>query len=179
MKTYLALLRGVNVGGHKKLPMAELKQILTPEFTTVKTYIQSGNIIITSDRHDAGSIGRIIAELIKINYGWEVHVMMLSAERVRDILLANPFIINKPLDKYHITVLSRLPDAESLAALRKKDFSPVKFAIEGDVIYTFTPDGQRNSKFTSAVIERELNCSSTTRNLRSFTKLAQLAEDGD
>ena len=117
MKTYIALLKGINVGGHKKVPMAELRNVLDKSgFQNVKTYIQSGNVIFISPNQTENiEIAEIIEKSILERFGFDVPVIVRSAKEWQQSVKNNPFYLEKEVDisKLHLTILKEFPTTEN------------------------------------------------------------------
>ena len=161
--TYVILLRGINVGGKRKILMKDLIQLLEKgRYQNVQTYIQSGNIVLSSTEKDDSIIEEHIATLIKTEYGFDVPVMALNRKQFDSIYTQNPFLKND-IQSLHVTILNQpQTDIELRAdeALR----------IENQV-YLFCPNGYSKTKYTNGFFEKKLNCQATTRNWKTMTKL--------
>src|SRR5690606_11687752 len=108
MQTYTLLLRGINVGGHKKIKMAEFKTELEKlELQEVKTYIQSGNIVFKYEKVAETTLAATIEGLIQKKYGFEVNALVLTAESFADIFNKNPYLPDKEneIEKLYCTLL--------------------------------------------------------------------------
>jgi uncharacterized protein (DUF1697 family) len=165
---HILLLRGINVGGHNKLPMAELKDILTGlGARNVQIYIQSGNAVLQGDI-DADAI----AGAIEVAKGFRPEVMLLSLTTFKLIACANPFpdAEGKAL---HISFLSAPPNfdtakADSLAIPSER------YHVTSQAIYLHAPDGIGRSKLAAAM-ENLAGVSATARNWNTVVKLLALA----
>ena len=112
MQTYIVLLKGINVGGHKKVPMAELRELLTKTgFINVQTYIQSGNVILQSSQDDLQDIEEIIQSTILNHFGFEVSVLVKTIENLNRIFNDSPFLEEKKKASYFM-MLHDIPDKE-------------------------------------------------------------------
>lgn len=166
--TYVALLRGVNVAGRGTLRMDELRRVfLALGYTEVATYIQSGNVIFTSDVPvDADSLQSDMgAEL-----GADVTVMVRTAAELEGVVRRNPFGGADP-SKLHVGFLARQPPAVSLDLQR---FRPEEAIIDGREVYFHLPNGIGRAKLPP-YLDRQLKVPVTVRNWNTVTKLAQLA----
>src|SRR5690606_37381588 len=117
MKTHLALLRGINVSGHKIIKMEDLRMLMTGAgFENVATYIQSGNIIFESKETSKENVSAKIKELIRDKYGWEVGVLMLDLSDLEKTVKNNPFLKEKNVDlkRVYVAFLSGTPAKENL-----------------------------------------------------------------
>lgn len=180
MKPYLSLLRGINVGGHKKIKMQDLQSIYVDAgFTAVKTYIQSGNVVFLSNQSSAAQIEKTIQEKIKASIGYDVDVAVKTMQEWHDIVSNNPFILNQTkefdVSKLHITLLSEQPDKQSIAmlnSLEKKNGEELHFFQQ--TIYQYHPNGYSRTKFHNTFFENKLKTSATTRNWRTTMKLQEM-----
>lgn len=181
MKVYIALFRGINVGGAGTLPMKELKRILEEklELRNVRTYIQSGNAVFEGPKTEAGTLAKKIADAVAEERGFRPEVMVLEPEELRGAMEANPFPEGEPDSKsLHLTFLAsapKKPDMESLEGLKKEN---ERYALIGNVFYLHAPDGIGRSKL-AARIEKAMGVPGTARNWRSVCKIAEMAEESE
>lgn len=176
MNCYLIFLRGVMPSGKNRVPMAKLKEILEKnKFKNVKTYIQSGNIILFSTA-SAEAVQKKVYALINSEIGAETDVFARSLEDMRSILRNSPF--KKPVgDKNYYTLLSATPSKEKLNSFNEIKFSPDKVIYKDDVIYSEYKTLISNSKFNNNFYEKKLSVRGTTRNFNTMTKMLALAEE--
>lgn len=175
MITYIALLRGINVGGKKKIKMAELRQQLAVlGFENIRTYIQSGNIAFETSLTDTKALAQQIKANIFENYGFEVPTLVVPQSEIYDILKNNPFL-NDEIDikLLHVTMLYDVPSTELAEAI---DFESEndKYRIVGKNVYLYFPNGYGRTKLTNNFFEQKLKTSATTRNWKTMKKLATL-----
>jgi len=174
MYTYIALLRGINVGGHKKVPMAELRELLTKSgLENVKTYIQSGNVIFQSSQVDVQSIKAKIQKVTFNTFGFEVSVLVLTREHLKRIFDACPFSEEKKPMSY-FTMLSNTPSKELVKIASEKVYEGEEYYIINDCIYFFCEKGYGKAKFNMSLFERKLKVVATARNYRTMTKLLEM-----
>ena len=167
-KTYIVLLRGINVAGKKILPMKELVRILDEsQFQQIKTYIQSGNIVLQSQKKPEN-----IASLIQKKYGFEPSVFVLDISELRAAMAKNPFRSPKGKD-IHFYFCQDPPKIDTEKLKRFKSESEA-FHWEGAVFYLHAPDGIGRSKLV-ANIESCLGTAATGRNLNTMKKLLEMA----
>ncbi len=176
MARYVALLRGVNVSGKNKLPMALLRDALgkTP-FYGVTTYIQSGNIIFNTDL-DTSQCEQIISDLLKSEFDIEISVIVKKQDEIQDIIKANPFK-TRTLDSAKFMsfgFLSENPASEKIIALADFSNEVEVFEIVGDVIYFYCGVGFGKTKMTNVWFEKKLEVVSTMRNYNTTLKLTEL-----
>jgi uncharacterized protein (DUF1697 family) len=178
MKTYVALFRGINVGGNNRLPMKELKVVLEKSgCQDVRTYIQSGNVILNSSIGDAAKLAKQLSAAVSKSHGFEPRVMVLSREGLERAANDNPFAgaVENPasLHLFFLDGPPPKPDLNTLEALKAKTEA---FALKGAVFYLHTPDGFGRSKLATR-IERSLGVQGTARNWRTVTTLLGMMKD--
>lgn len=176
MKTFVALLRGINVGGHNRLPMTTLKQILEKmDCREVQTYIQSGNVVFDSERQ-AGSLSRQIAAAIKDSCGFEPQVLVLERADFEQAAKDNPFPVKEPDAKtLHLGFLETTPDKPDLEGLKLLASSSERFRLIGKVFYLHAPDGIGRSKL-AAKSEKLIGVAMTDRNWNTVGKIMSLLD---
>ena len=178
MINYIALLRGINVGGHRKVPMAELRQLMSDlGFDHVKTYIQSGNIIFNADTEDTVQLAEKIQKAILRHFGFEVPVICLEAARLQHAVKSNPFATaSTPIENLHLTFLSETPEESQVTALEAMDYAPDQFDHQNTWIYLNIPGKYHKTKLSNALFEKKLKVSATTRNWKTVLKLSELLQ---
>jgi uncharacterized protein (DUF1697 family) len=177
--THVALLRGINVGGHNKLPMKDLAAVFTDlGCDDVRTYIQSGNVVFTARTDLAAEIPVQVPAAIEDRFSLKVPVMTRSAVELRDAARANPFLA-EDLDPKTLAVafLAEVPDPARVARLDPDRSPPDRFAVVGREVYLHLPNGVARSKLTNAYLDSTLATISTARNLRTVSKLLEMAEE--
>lgn len=179
MRTLIALLRGVNVGGANRLPMAELRSDLEAlGFEHVRTYIQSGNVVFRSDGDNCAALADTIAENIEGRHGFQPTVIVLPAQRLRQAMAANPFPGAEAEPRtLHLYFLAGQPADRDLSALQKAATATERFHLGDQVLYLHTPDGYGRSKLASR-IEAALGVPATARNWRTVTRLRAILDQG-
>ena len=176
MQTWIALLRGINVGGNNILPMKELRALLTElGLEAVQTYIQSGNCVFEASGRKAADLAQIIAAKIHEHFGFEPQVMVMPASDLAAAIDANPF--QQGLDDPKTVHLHFMN--ETLAGLPSQQLDAMKrstehYALHGRVFYLFAPEGVGRSKL-AAQVEKTIGVPLTARNLRSAMKILELA----
>jgi uncharacterized protein (DUF1697 family) len=180
---WVALLRGVNVGGRNKLPMAELRAVLADAgYEAVATYIQSGNIVFGSEaRHDQAACDRVASQLRGIvaeRFELDVPIVAFPAERLHEILAANPYPELETEPKHlHVFFTQEPVPATAFAELDAERFAPDSVTVVDGVIYASYPAGMARSKLTNAVLDRTVGAPTTARNWATVRKLADLTSD--
>ncbi len=174
MKKQIALLRGINVSGQKKILMADLKVLFEKlGCSAIQTYIQSGNIVFHSEEKN---LAEKIKSAIKGKYDFDVPTLVLSLNELQRTIANNPFFTNEAEEKVlYITFLADLPQTELATALEENTFSPDEFKIIGKTVYLYCPNGYGKIKMNNNFIERKLKTQATTRNWKTVNKLVELA----
>jgi uncharacterized protein (DUF1697 family) len=177
LKTWIALLRGVNVVGHGKVPMKELVAVMQRAgFGSVRTYIQSGNVVFHSSKGTARTLSIQIAQLIHKKFGFEPRVMLLTPRELAEAARVNPFPQadgdHKSLHLFFLSEHPRSPDLESLAKLKA---GREAFVLGHGVFYLYTPDGFPDSAVAQKV-ERLLGVHATGRNWRTVNQLLGMVQ---
>jgi uncharacterized protein (DUF1697 family) len=175
MKTWIALLRGINVGGNNILPMKDLRQLLQREgFGEAKTYIQSGNCVFQSELTDPHEIENKISVAIEHSFGFIPGVLVLDVSELRHAIDANPYLQAaedpKSVHLYFLGVPANEPDLEALERVLS---STEQYTLTEHVLYLHAPDGIGRSKF-AAQVEQKLGVATTARNFRTALKIAEL-----
>lgn len=177
MKTWIALLRGINVGGNNLLPMKELRALLEGTgFQNVRTYIQSGNIVFASEETKASTLEAAIADRIDEKFGFRPRVLVLQASDIRAAIEGNPYPEGtKEPKNLHIYFLAQPAGEADLASLEQIKTPTERFTLKDRVFYLHAPEGVARSKLAMQA-EKLLKVPATARNLRSTMKIAELAE---
>ncbi len=176
MITYISLLRGINVSGQKPLPMADLKQLYESlKFKNVVTYIQSGNVIFTTDKKEI-EITSMIEKAIVKKFGFEVPVMVRKVKEFENVVATNPYTKSQSvIEKRYVTFLEETPEATLNTAINKIDLSPDQFWITGKEIFLYCENGYGKTKLSNNFFENKLKVKATTRNWKTVNKLIGLA----
>ncbi len=176
--TYLALLRGVNVGGANKLPMNELRDLFVAAgCRDVRTYIQSGNVIFTADPRVVASLPGVVTAHIAERFGYRVPLVVRTAAQIGDVVRHNPFVAEgAAVETLHVVFLADRPPARAVAALDPDRSPPDTFVVRGQEIYLRLPHGMARTKLTNAYFDATLATTSTARNWRTVTALHALME---
>jgi len=172
---YVALLRGVNVGG-RSVPMAELRELVARlGHTDVRTYIQSGNVLFSSRHDDAPALADELRAAIGAELGHRVTVVLRTPAELGRVLAANPYAARRQTAPLHVTFLDGLPDAAVRAGLEAAAGSPDEFTVCGREVYVWCPSGYGRTVLSNEFFERRLKVAATTRNWRTLTKITELA----
>lgn len=175
MNTYIALLRGINVGGHHKLPMRELVQLLeTLGLKNVKTYIQSGNVVFQSNRTDLPALAEEISAAIHESHGFTPQILLLSLVNLETAVSQNPFSAAEENHKtLHFYFLESVPTNPDLALLESLKTEREQFELIDKVFYLHAPDGIGRSKL-AAKVEKGVGVAATARNWRTVRKVLEM-----
>lgn len=174
LKDYIVLLRGINVGGSKRLKMEELRQMLVEmDFLDVKTYIQSGNIVLKSEKSEH-EISKRIQEKLKVEKDYDVPVLTVSLADWQRLINENPFA-EEDFKYLSVTICDKTINPEELAEAINFDLKHNRYEVIGNRLYQITPDGYRNTKLTNNWIENKLKLKATTRNWKTTLKMAEMA----
>ena len=189
MASHLALLRGINVGGRNKVPMAELREVVTSlGYTGVTTYIQSGNVLFTTPESDTAQLASALEAAITGAFGVTSSVVVLSRDELAQILDRNPYPEEPNPKLVHVMFLSAEPPADLLdrikvaeGAAAAKGSRDTVTAI-GPVLYLHTPDGFGTSELAQVLFRiigtpGQNDITATARNWATATKLLSLCEE--
>jgi uncharacterized protein (DUF1697 family) len=175
MKTYIALLRGINVSGQKKIPMVELRDLLSKEgFLDVQTYIQSGNVIFKSSEKNIQKLQLKIHNSIKNHFGFEVPILIKTHKKLKQIFDDCPFSEEKKTNSY-FTMLYSVPEENLVSEVSKINYPNEEFVITNDCIYLYCSIGYGRAKFNNNFFERKLKTTSTARNYKTMVKLMAMS----
>jgi uncharacterized protein (DUF1697 family) len=176
MITYIALLRGINVGGHKKVPMVTLRDLLTKSgLENVKTYIQSGNVIFQSKTKDSKELEDSFQKIILESFGFNIPILISTREELKTIFNNCPFSEDKKVQSYFI-MLDAIPSKKLVEEASEKTYPDDYYQILNDCIYLFCAKGYGKAKFNLNVFENKLNVNATARNYKTMVKLLSLSD---
>ncbi len=147
-------------------------------YTQVQTYIQSGNVIFQTDTDDPHELEKQISEAIMRNWGFDVPVIVLTCEKLREIVANNPFISNPEKDVIyqHVTFLSDTPPPGLTQELILPASIGEEARIIGNAIYLYCPNGYGRTKLTNTFFEKKLHVTATTRNWNTTSTLLEIAQ---
>lgn len=177
MNVFIALLRGINVGGHKKVPMAELRELLENSgLQNVKTYIQSGNVILQSSEENTQKIEEIITNAMIDYFRFEVFVLVKTRADLQCIFDDCPLSEEKKKTSY-FTMLHSTPDDELVKIASEKIYEGEEYVIINDCIYYYCAKGYGQAKFNANFFEHKLKTFATSRNFNTMVKLLSLSSE--
>ena len=176
MNTLVSMLRGVNVGGHRRMPMSELAELFASlGFADVRTYVQSGNVVFKHPQADITHIARQIERGLKSRLDLDVTVFIRTPEELERLVAHVPFAKTDP-SKLHVTFLQSKPATIPTNEINAVAGEGERFSISDTEVYLFLPNGYGRSKLSNSFFERVLKVPATTRNWRTVTTLLDMAK---
>lgn len=178
MTKYIVLLRGVTPTGKNRVPMAQLRQLLSDDkdFSNVQTWIQSGNVILNT-RLSAKEAAEKVNKIIKENIGADLKIIVKTPAEIKKVLAENPYEESYDISRVFFTLFNDLPDEKLVETLQSQDFSNDKFIFAPHAIYLFIPGSAAETKLNNNFLERKLKIDTTTRNFNTLSKLIELSKD--
>ncbi|MEU3911110.1 DUF1697 domain-containing protein [Streptomyces sp. NPDC029721] len=181
MKKYAALLRGINVGGKKKVPMAELRSVLEElGHRDVQTYLQSGNAVFSSAGQDPAALARELEAAVEARFGFPVKVLVVDGAYLRAVAEACPFPAAELEGRQlHATFFSEQPAPDRFAAIDPAAYLPEEYRLGDRVLYLYAPGGLGTSELGAALHRPAVlrGVDATTRNWNTVAKLVELTAD--
>lgn len=180
LTTYIALLRGINVGGHKMVAMDDLRRILTRMgFEDPQSLLQSGNLVFRGESQPTGTVEHLLEAEVKKRLSLETLIFVRTSPEWREIVAGNPFPGEARRDPGHLAVmfLKSAPASGTVKALQKTVTGPEVIRPGGRQCYVTYPDGFGRSRFTLPVIEKGLGTKGTGRNWNTVMKLAAASSE--
>lgn len=177
---HVALLRGVNLGSHGKVAMAELRRLLEGlGFGDVRTLLNSGNVVFDGGRKSGAALEALLEAECPKQLGLRTDFFVRTAKEWQVLLAANPFPDEAKDDPGHLLLLAckSAPAANDVKALRAAIKGRERVAAKGTQLYAVYPDGVGRSKLTTALIEKTLSTRVTARNWNTVLKLGELVKD--
>jgi uncharacterized protein (DUF1697 family) len=179
MATYVALLRGINVGGNRRIKMGDLRDALSAVgLDNPQTLLQSGNVVVDSNA-DAAAFVDIVETTIQSTFGFPSTVMVRTADKFRSVFAEHPFTSEQIEDPRfaHVGFCRDLPDRDGFDALQEGHEGPEEMKLVGRELFVYYPEGSGRSKLTNSVIEKHLGTRTTSRNWNTVEKLAAMLEE--
>ncbi len=177
MKTYIALLRGINVSGQKIIRMADLKAHLEElGWEGIQTYIQSGNIVFQSTDTHPLHLAQQIQQKLQEKYGFDVPTLVLEAQELAQIISNNPFSRDpeKAPDRLYVTFLFDIPRADLVEKLQEAGQKNEHFFLDDKFIFLYYPDGYGKAVMNNNAFEKVLQVRATSRNWKTVNKLYEM-----
>jgi len=169
----VALLRGINVGGARKVPMAELRDVATGlGWTQVATHLQSGNLLFSAAGDD-DELASTLAAALHAQFGMDIDVIVRTGKQLRELVANHPFADGDPA---HVVIACCDAPVSEVAAAKLAGLAAdgERLQVVGADIYAAFPDGQARSKLAVQLVSAVKPATGTARNLRTMTKLAEL-----
>ncbi|MDC4203259.1 MAG: DUF1697 domain-containing protein [Candidatus Manganitrophus sp.] len=180
MLTFVALLRGINVSGRKKIRMADLqKSFEALGFDKVRSYLQSGNVIFRSRRTDPKKLASDIKARIAEDFGYDVDILVLSAKEINRVAGSNPLFprLGKDATLFHATFLFQPVSKADFEKLNLPAQPGEQAVLLGQVVLLFCPNGYGRTKLNNSFFEKKLGVPATTRNWRTVLALQDLCRE--
>ena len=179
MNRRIAILRGTNVGGKRKILMADLKSMFEKmKFSNVSTYIQSGNVLFDLKKEvEKSELTEKIEKSIKKEFGFDVPVIVRTPKEIETAINQNPFYKDDTdIVHLHLTFLSETPTEENQEKTESYSYEPDKFEIKGKDVFIYCEGKYHQSKLTNNFFEKKLKVNATTRNWKTVLKLYELSK---
>ncbi|PWJ41107.1 DUF1697 domain-containing protein [Sediminitomix flava] len=176
MKTHIAILRGINVGGKRKILMADLKLLFQDlGFADIETYIQSGNVVFKAPTSD--KLEHLIKKAIQEKYGFEVPTIVRSLNEWEKSISTNPFLSseNEGIERMHLTFLKETPKQENIELAEAFERGNDQLSIVGKDVFLLLEGKYSQSKLSNQFFEKKLKVEATTRNWKTVKKLLEIA----
>ena len=175
-KTYVVLLRGINIGPRNRISMPELRELLEGAgFDDVRTYVQSGNVVLSSDLSSDG-VARKAERLIRERFGLDIAVVVRTGAELAAVVRRNPLgDVAKNPKRYQVTFLAGKLERPALNQLEAAAAPSERFVVASREVYAWTPDGIARSKLWAMLAGKQLGVTATARNWTTVTKLLELA----
>jgi uncharacterized protein (DUF1697 family) len=177
---YVALLRGINVGGKNPLPMKALaEEFVAAGCTHVRTFIQSGNVIFSAPPgKDESALAQLLGARLEERFGYTAPLVLRTTEELRAAIDKTPYLaMGAPEETLHVMFLTATPEAARVEKLDPDRSPGDTFVVLGREIYLRLPNGMARTKLTNAYFDSKLGVTSTARNWRTTTKLLELMEE--
>lgn len=179
MTTYVSILRGINVSGKNLIKMDALRRLYENlHFRNVTTYVQSGNVFFTGKNTKPDELAQTIKLQIEKEFGFDVPVIVLTVEKLKQIIESNPFVNDSNRDKafLHVTFLFSEPDESDFNAIEEKKLKGEEIFFSGNAVYLYCPNGYGKSKLSNIFLEKKLKVEATTRNWKTTNELFRIAQ---
>jgi uncharacterized protein (DUF1697 family) len=179
MPVVISLLRAVNVGGHNKIKMDDLRRLCASlHLKDVQTYVQSGNVVFRTEARDLAELSTRIENRIQKDFGFRPSVMLRTSEDLRSVIARNPFAGRPDMEpgKLLVMFLANDPAAGAREKITAIKADPEELRLDGLELYIYFPNGMGRSKLSMGPVERILKTAWTGRNWNTVTKLLEIAE---
>lgn len=177
MASYVSMLRAINVGGAKKVPMKDLAALYESlGFENVRTYIQSGNVVFEAPEQTPTNLEKQIEAGVAGKFGFDTRVLVRTSDEVASVVQGNPYPEDQR-DKVLVAFLSGPPESPDFDRIDRYRAPEEEYELVGREMFLHFPNGMGRSKMTNAVLERALGVVTTVRNWRTVNKLLEMAKD--
>ncbi|MEM6297646.1 MAG: DUF1697 domain-containing protein [Bacteroidota bacterium] len=179
MEKKIAILRGINVGGRRKILMEDLRELFAQQgFESVRTYIQSGNILFETTSEDSNStLERQLEAAITARFGFDVPVIIRTSKELQAAAQQNPFYSeDADISSLHLTFLNDIPTKENYQKALSKDYAPDAFSLKEKYVFVRCEGKYHKSKLSNAFFEKHFQVNATTRNWKTVLKLVELSK---
>ncbi|HEV2617277.1 MAG TPA: DUF1697 domain-containing protein [Candidatus Acidoferrales bacterium] len=179
MAVMISMLRGVNVGGHNKIKMDELRKVYESlKLRDCQTYVQSGNVVFRTEERDLAALRERIERKIEARFGFRPDVIVRTSDQLRDAIARNPFAGRRGIEpgKLLVTFLANEPGAEARAKVLAMKFAPEELRLGGRELYIYFPNGMGQTNLSWMAVVKALGTTGTGRNWNSVTKMLEMAE---
>lgn len=179
MSVLIAMLRGVNLGGHHKIKMDVLRDLcLSVKCESPQTLLQSGNVVFRTTSRNVSELAKSIETAIERKLRFRANALLRTVPELREIIARNPFAARKGIDpgKLVVTFLGTEPGPENRKALLAMDIAPEELKVIGSHLYIYFPNGQARTKLSWPHVEKIVGPAFTSRNWNTVTKLLDLAQ---
>lgn len=180
MTNQIALIRGINVGGHQAVAMSDLRDLLTQlGFESARSLLQSGNLVFQGDARTGGELERLLETEAEKRLGIHADFLIRNAKEWREVVARNPFRREAERDPSHLVVmfLKSAANAKEVKAVQAQIAGPETIRADGRHLYIVYPDGIGRSRLTNAFLEKKLGIRGTARNWNTVLKIAAQAEE--
>jgi uncharacterized protein (DUF1697 family) len=175
---YISMLRGINVGPHKRIRMLDLIALYESlGFKNIRTYLQSGNVIFEASEVDGGTLFKLIGDKIKQVFGFQVEVLIRTPDELAHVIKDNPFLKDNNIDtaNLYVTFLSDLPGQVELNKIKENRNETDSLIIFNKEVYLYCPNGYGSTRYSNDFFEKKLGLTATTRNWKTVNALLEMA----
>ncbi|HSD81488.1 MAG TPA: DUF1697 domain-containing protein [Solirubrobacteraceae bacterium] len=178
MGRQIALLRGINLGPHRRVAMGDLRSLLAEAgYADVRTHLQSGNVVLTSDTAP-DDLARDLERRIATGLGVDAGVVVRTRDELADVVARDPLrgVVDDPR-RYQVTFRSGEPEPDAVRELERVAVAPERIVVSGREIYAWHPNGIGRSELAAELARARFGVTATARNWNTVTKLLELADD--
>jgi uncharacterized protein (DUF1697 family) len=174
----IVMLRGINLGSTRRVPMAELRKLLGGAgYEDIRTYVQSGNVVLSSDA-DPAELERECAGLISERFGFEVPVVVRTRDELAEVVARDPLgDVAEDSKRYQVSFLAQELEPEIVKRLHALVVAPEALVVDGREVYAWHPEGVARSKLWNGLASKSLGVTSTARNWTTVTTLLEMADE--